>query len=61
MARARQERAEITRQAILDGAAIAFDQCGFGGTSLSDIVKHAGSPRAPSTSTSRPRKPSPAP
>ncbi|MDJ0386138.1 ScbR family autoregulator-binding transcription factor [Streptomyces sp. G-G2] len=42
MARARQERAEITRQAILDGAAIAFDQSGFGATSLSDVVKHAG-------------------
>ncbi|MFB6807051.1 ScbR family autoregulator-binding transcription factor [Streptomyces sp. NPDC056387] len=42
MARARQERAEITRQAILDGAAIAFDSFGFGGASLSDVVKHAG-------------------
>ncbi|MET9697364.1 ScbR family autoregulator-binding transcription factor [Streptomyces sp. NPDC006529] len=42
MARARQERAEITRQAILDGAAIAFDHSGFGATSLSDVVKHAG-------------------
>ncbi|MFF4324689.1 ScbR family autoregulator-binding transcription factor [Streptomyces sp. NPDC001568] len=42
MARVRQERAEITRQAILDGAAIAFDQGGFGGTSLSDVVKYAG-------------------
>ncbi|MFJ6785816.1 ScbR family autoregulator-binding transcription factor [Streptomyces yangpuensis] len=42
MARARQERAEITRQSILDGAAIAFDDCGFDGTSLSDVVKHAG-------------------
>ncbi|MFD5622225.1 ScbR family autoregulator-binding transcription factor [Streptomyces yangpuensis] len=42
MARARQERAEITRQSILDGAAIAFDDCGFEGTSLSDVVKHAG-------------------
>ncbi|MFD7033200.1 ScbR family autoregulator-binding transcription factor [Streptomyces sp. NPDC059917] len=42
MARARQERAEITRQAILDGAAIAFDRAGFGSTSLSDVVKHAG-------------------
>jgi AcrR family transcriptional regulator len=40
--RPRQERAEITRQAILDGAAIAFDHAGFGGTSLSDVVKHAG-------------------
>ncbi|OKK14672.1 A-factor biosynthesis protein [Streptomyces sp. CB00455] len=42
MARARQARAEITRQAILNGAAIAFDGTGFGGTSLSDVVKHAG-------------------
>ncbi|MEU6212060.1 ScbR family autoregulator-binding transcription factor [Streptomyces sp. NPDC090085] len=42
MARARQERAEITRQAILDGAAIAFDESGFEGTSLSDVVRHAG-------------------
>ncbi|MGR4884891.1 ScbR family autoregulator-binding transcription factor [Streptomyces sp. LARHCF249] len=42
MARARQERAEITRQAILDGAAIAFDRFGFDGTSLSDVVRHAG-------------------
>ncbi|MFF5448490.1 ScbR family autoregulator-binding transcription factor [Streptomyces sp. NPDC012888] len=42
MARARQERAEITRQAILDGAALAFDANGFGGTSLSDVVRHAG-------------------
>ncbi|MFD3722975.1 ScbR family autoregulator-binding transcription factor [Streptomyces sp. NPDC058674] len=42
MARARQERAENTRQAILDGAAAAFDRCGFEGTSLSDVVRHAG-------------------
>ncbi|UUU44961.1 ScbR family autoregulator-binding transcription factor [Streptomyces sp. NBC_00162] len=42
MARARQERAEITRQAILDGAAVAFDRSGFDGTSLSDVVRHAG-------------------
>ncbi|GLX23139.1 MULTISPECIES: ScbR family autoregulator-binding transcription factor [Streptomyces] len=42
MARVRQERAEITRQAILDGAAVAFDRAGFGGTSLSDVVKRAG-------------------
>lgn len=42
MARARQERAEITRQAILDGAAIAFDRFGSGAASLSDVVKHAG-------------------
>ncbi|MBT2447996.1 TetR/AcrR family transcriptional regulator [Streptomyces sp. ISL-43] len=42
MARARQERAEITRHAILDGAAIAFDAKGFHGTSLTDVVGHAG-------------------
>lgn len=42
MARVRQQRAEITRQAILDGAAIAFDRTGFGGTSLSEVVKYAG-------------------
>ncbi|MFD5144623.1 ScbR family autoregulator-binding transcription factor [Streptomyces sp. NPDC058401] len=42
MARARQERAEVTRQAILDGAAIAFDRTGFHGTSLTDVVGHAG-------------------
>lgn len=42
MARVRQERAEITRQAILDGAATAFDHGGFEGTSLSDVVRHAG-------------------
>ncbi|MEU9148167.1 ScbR family autoregulator-binding transcription factor [Streptomyces sp. NPDC048349] len=42
MARARQERAEITRQAILDGAATAFDHSGFDGTSLSDVVRYAG-------------------
>lgn len=42
MARARQERAEITRQAILDGAATAFDATGFGGTSLSDVAQEAG-------------------
>ncbi|MFB9465667.1 ScbR family autoregulator-binding transcription factor [Streptomyces cinereospinus] len=42
MARARQERAEITRQAILDGAAAAFDATGFGGTSLSDVAQQAG-------------------
>ena len=42
MARARQERAEITRQAILDGAARAFDSAGFGITSLSDIAQEAG-------------------
>ncbi|MFD3700087.1 ScbR family autoregulator-binding transcription factor [Streptomyces sp. NPDC058646] len=42
MARVRQERAEITRQAILEGAAVAFDASGFDGTSLSDVVRHAG-------------------
>lgn len=35
-------RAEITRQAILDGAAVAFDLGGFEGTSLSDVVRNAG-------------------
>ncbi|MET9110251.1 ScbR family autoregulator-binding transcription factor [Streptomyces zhihengii] len=39
---ARQERAEVTRSAIIDGAARAFDGTGFFGTSLSDIVKEAG-------------------
>ncbi|MGW7054915.1 ScbR family autoregulator-binding transcription factor [Streptomyces sp. NPDC054887] len=39
---ARQERAEVTRSAIIDGAARAFDHTGFSGTSLSDIVKEAG-------------------
>ncbi|GAA2043372.1 MULTISPECIES: ScbR family autoregulator-binding transcription factor [Streptomyces] len=38
----RQERAEATRNAILDGAARAFDTAGFSGASLSDIVKEAG-------------------
>ncbi|MGW5848973.1 ScbR family autoregulator-binding transcription factor [Streptomyces sp. NPDC055254] len=42
MARVRQERAEVTRQAILDGAAAAFDRAGFEGTSLSDVVRNAG-------------------
>lgn len=42
MARVRQERAEATRNAILDGAAAAFDSRGFGSTSLNDIVYHAG-------------------
>ncbi|EST38590.1 hypothetical protein N566_06615 [Streptomycetaceae bacterium MP113-05] len=41
MARARQERAEVTRQSILDGAAEAFDSAGFGSTSLSDIAQNA--------------------
>ncbi|MFE0106929.1 ScbR family autoregulator-binding transcription factor [Streptomyces sp. NPDC059009] len=38
----RRERAEVTRQSILDGAATAFDAAGFGSTSLSDIAKHSG-------------------
>ncbi|MFD4021875.1 ScbR family autoregulator-binding transcription factor [Streptomyces sp. SH5] len=42
MARARQERAEVTREAILEGAAAAFDAAGFGSTSLSDISQRAG-------------------
>jgi AcrR family transcriptional regulator len=40
--RTRQERAEATRQAILDGAATAFDAAGYGSTSLTDIAKHSG-------------------
>ncbi|MFB7515244.1 ScbR family autoregulator-binding transcription factor [Streptomyces sp. NPDC056144] len=39
---ARQERAEVTRSAILEGAARAFEKSGFAGTSLSDIVSEAG-------------------
>ncbi|MEU5216456.1 ScbR family autoregulator-binding transcription factor [Streptomyces sp. NPDC020807] len=39
---ARQERAEVTRSAILEGAARAFEKAGFAGTSLSDIVGEAG-------------------
>ncbi|MFJ6797967.1 ScbR family autoregulator-binding transcription factor [Streptomyces sp. NPDC091268] len=42
MARARQERAELTRQSILDAAARAFDVTGFAGTSLGDVVRLAG-------------------
>ena len=42
MAKARQERAEVTREAILEGAAEAFDAAGFGSTSLSDISQRAG-------------------
>ncbi|MCF2131791.1 TetR/AcrR family transcriptional regulator [Strepomyces sp. STD 3.1] len=42
VARARQERAEVTREAILDGAAKAFDATGFGNTSLTDISREAG-------------------
>lgn len=37
-----QERAEVTRSAILDGAARAFDAEGYHGTSLGDILKKAG-------------------
>ncbi|CAL9489430.1 A-factor receptor protein [Streptomyces sp. enrichment culture] len=39
---ARQERAEVTRAAILEGAARAFDAEGYHGTTLGDIVKEAG-------------------
>ncbi|MER5550281.1 ScbR family autoregulator-binding transcription factor [Streptomyces sp. NPDC002793] len=39
---ARQERAEVTRAAILDGAARAFDAEGYHGTTLGDIVKEGG-------------------
>ncbi|WP_424217459.1 ScbR family autoregulator-binding transcription factor (plasmid) [Streptomyces sp. BI20] len=42
MPRPRQERAELTRQAILDGAARAFDRDGFIGTSLSSVAANAG-------------------
>ncbi|WP_324786254.1 ScbR family autoregulator-binding transcription factor [Streptomyces sp. H51] len=39
---ARQERAEVTRAAILEGAARVFDAEGFHGTTLGDIVKESG-------------------
>ncbi|MDQ3790673.1 MAG: TetR/AcrR family transcriptional regulator [Actinomycetota bacterium] len=39
---ARQERAERTRNAILDAAAAVFDEYGFNGASLSDILAKAG-------------------
>ncbi|MET9264204.1 ScbR family autoregulator-binding transcription factor [Amycolatopsis sp. NPDC004079] len=39
---ARQERAEQTRNAILDAAASRFDAVGFLGASLSDILAEAG-------------------
>lgn len=39
---ARQERAERTRNAILDAAAAVFDEHGFQGASLSDILAKAG-------------------
>ncbi|MFD4659812.1 ScbR family autoregulator-binding transcription factor [Kitasatospora sp. NPDC058444] len=38
----RQERAEATRQTILDGAATVFDRLGFGEASLTDIAQQAG-------------------
>lgn len=38
----RQERAERTRNAILDAAAEVFDESGFNGASLSDILAKAG-------------------
>jgi AcrR family transcriptional regulator len=39
---ARQDRAERTRNAILDAAAEMFDERGFNGASLSDILAKAG-------------------
>jgi AcrR family transcriptional regulator len=39
---ARQERAEQTRKAILEAAASRFDEVGFLGASLSDILTQAG-------------------
>jgi AcrR family transcriptional regulator len=39
---ARQDRAERTRKAILDAAAEVFDERGFNGASLSDILTKAG-------------------
>lgn len=39
---ARQDRAERTRNAILDAAAEVFDERGFNGASLSDILAKAG-------------------
>jgi AcrR family transcriptional regulator len=39
---ARQDRAERTRNAILDAAAEVFDERGFNGASLSDILSKAG-------------------
>lgn len=38
----RQDRAERTRNAILDAAAAVFDERGFNGASLSDILARAG-------------------
>lgn len=42
LALARQDRAERTRNAILDAAAAVFDERGFNGASLSDILAKAG-------------------
>jgi AcrR family transcriptional regulator len=39
---ARQDRAERTRNAILDSAAVVFDERGFAGASLSEILAKAG-------------------
>jgi AcrR family transcriptional regulator len=39
---ARQDRAERTRNAILDAAAAVFDERGFAGASLSEILARAG-------------------
>ena len=39
---AKQVRSEITRAAIIRGAAEAFDRFGYGGTSLSDVIALAG-------------------
>ncbi|NLE81728.1 MAG: TetR/AcrR family transcriptional regulator [Rhodococcus sp.] len=36
-----QARAEITRKQVMEGAALSFDQLGFGGASLSGILAHA--------------------
>ncbi|KQO97024.1 ScbR family autoregulator-binding transcription factor [Leifsonia sp. Leaf264] len=37
-----QERARVTRERIIIGAAETFDRCGFGAASLSDIAEAAG-------------------
>ena len=39
---AKQVRSEVTRGAIIRGAAEAFDRFGYGGTSLSDVIALAG-------------------
>ncbi|HJQ48147.1 MAG TPA: ScbR family autoregulator-binding transcription factor [Amycolatopsis sp.] len=39
---AKQVRSEMTRAAIIRGAAEAFDRFGYGGTSLSDVIALAG-------------------